>query len=574
VAQALINDLITLLLFFGIAGIVVPLLQRMKLPAASAYLLCGIVTGPWGISHWLASQSFAQKFVLSDAHTLHLLGELGIIALMFMIGLELSIDRLKELKRYIFGLGSLQIITTAFVIMVIAVAGGNATYPALMIGFAFAFSSTAIVMKTLEEKHLMNHMIGTLCFSVLLMQDLAVVPVVILATAFGDGQQQHLTQAIIHALVSILVIVPAMYVFGRKLLRPALNYVSIASNAEWLAAFMVFVVVLCATATYALGLSIALGAFLAGSVVAETEFRHEAEVMLAPVKGILLGIFFLFIGTQINVNELLRFPLLVLGSVLGLFAVKAGMLFLVSLAFKISVKKSLDLACYLSQAGEFALMVLGIVATTSLMPVHDVQFFLLVASVSMLCAPLMFKLSPWIWQKWGKNTQKTIKEESTLFEDNEVVVIAGFGRVGKLLGQSLEQQRMPYIAFDSDVPKVKSARKAGYNVIYGDAKKFNFWRKLHAGKISVAVIAIDDCDAVKHIIQSIRGEWPLLPIIVRAKDVSMIGMLYDYGATHVVTETLESSLSIARLLLLETGVDSESAEHSIAQLREKHVYVF
>lgn len=562
------------LLFFGIAGVVVPILQRFKLSSVSAYLICGMIFGPWGLATWLKHIPHSHYFTLNDPHLLHILGELGIITMMFMIGLELSIDRLKELRRFIFGLGSAQILITGFVIAVIALAYEHSKPIAAILGLAFAFSSTAIVMKLLEDKHLMNQTIGTVCFSILLMQDLAVVPVIILTNTLTGNSEQTGAEAILHAIITFTLLVPTIYVLGRKLLRPLLSYVSISSNAEWLSAFIIFIVILCAVATHAAGLSIALGGFLAGILVAETEFKHEVEVSLAPIKGMLLGIFFLYIGTQINLQEVMYQPLTLGVSVLALFFVKAAILLLIGLAFKLSIKKALFTSCYLSQPGEFALLVLGLVATTNLLAPHDLQFFLLVVTLGMLGSPLMFNAAPLLWKWLSSRVQNTPKDDTTMSHEQEMVVIAGFGRVGKLLCETLEQQRVPYIAFDNNAPKVKAARKKGYNVVYGDAQKFNFWRKLHEGKINAAVIAIDDCEAIKHIIRSIRQEWPLLPIIVRAQDVQVIGLLYDYGATHVITEPLESSLSIARVLFKETGMHAEQAESTVAQLRDKHVYQF
>jgi monovalent cation:H+ antiporter-2, CPA2 family len=349
-----------ILLFFGIAGVVVPLLQRLRMSPVLAYLLCGVVIGPYGLAAMADTYPWLSAVTIKELNTVQMLGELGIITLMFMIGLELSLGRLKELRRFIFGLGSAQILLTALVIFLIASWFDNALEAAILLGASFALSSTAIVMKLLEERHLSNRPVGVLCFSILLMQDLAVVPILVLATSFTGAADESISMTLLTSLGIGACTVLAMMMLGKRILAPLLQSVSTSRNAEWLAAFIVFIVIACAAITEAAGLSLALGAFLAGLLIAETEFKHEVEVIVSPLKGLLLGIFFLSVGMMINVEEILRQPFLLAISVVGIFTLKAAIIFPLCLWFKVPHRQAAEVSVYLAQPGEFALLILGV----------------------------------------------------------------------------------------------------------------------------------------------------------------------------------------------------------------------
>jgi CPA2 family monovalent cation:H+ antiporter-2 len=559
-----------ILLFFGIAGVVVPLLQRLRMSPVLAYLLCGVVIGPYGLAALADTYPWLSAVSIKELGTVQTLGELGIITLMFMIGLELSLGRLKELRRFIFGLGSAQILLTALVIFLIASWFDNALEAAILLGASFALSSTAIVMKLLEERHLSNRPVGVLCFSILLMQDLAVVPILVLAASFTGAADESISMTLLTSLGIGACTVLAMMMLGKRILAPLLQSVSTSRNAEWLAAFIVFIVIACAAITEAAGLSLALGAFLAGLLIAETEFKHEVEVIVSPLKGLLLGIFFLSIGMMINVEEIFRQPFLLALSVVGIFALKAAIIFPLCLWFKVPSRQAAEASIYLAQPGEFALLILGVAMAGNLMPAEDVQFFLLVTALAMMATPLLFRCAP-LAARMAKSMSKTAQQEQDIPQLGErVVLIAGFGRVGKLLGNALAEQQIAYIGFDHNAERVQALKRDGFRVIYGDAKKLELWHRLHTDHVIAAVIAIDDHAATHSILKSIRAQWPLLPIIVRAKDTSDMAALYDMGAKYVVAETLESSLSVARLLMQQVGTEDGTIEKIIKKLREQN----
>ncbi len=572
IEQSHVLDLVSdSLLFFGIAGLVVPLLQRLKVSPVLAYLLCGIAIGPHGFAALPGAREWLAPLTIEDKSTVEMLGELGIITLMFMIGLELSLERLRELKHYIFGLGSAQILVTAVVIFALARMFDNSPKAAVLIGASLALSSTAIVMKLLEDQRLANRPIGTLSFAILLMQDLAVVPILIVLASFAGAEQSGLGE--IFKILGIgAATVLAIFVLGRRIVKLLLGAVSTPRNAEWLTAFTGFFVVACAATTHAVGLSLALGAFLAGLLISETEFRHEVETIVGPLKGLLLGIFFLSVGMTIDVRGVASAPLLLAASVAGIYLVKAAILFPLCIAFKVPPARAAEAAVYLAQPGEFALLVLGAAMATHVIPVESAQFFLLMTTLAMMITPLLFKCAPLAVSLASRFQKSSTQDPEFPDADEHVVIIAGFGRVGQLLGNALDELKIPYVAFDNDVERVQLLRARGFRVVFGDARKLDLWQRLRGGHADViaAVIAIDDHAATHGVLKSIRGEWPLLSIIVRAKDTHEMERLYDIGADYVVVETLESSLRMARLVMENIGTEPTAIEKIIKNLWERN----
>ena len=559
------------LIFFGIAGLVVPLLQRARMSPVLAYLLCGIAIGPFGFATIPGAARWLAPLTIEDSASVKLLGELGIVTLMFTIGLELSLARLRELKHYIFGLGTAQIVATAVVIFLVARLFDNSPKAAALIGASLALSSTAIVMKLLADRHLAGRPVGTLAFSILLMQDLAVVPILVMLASFGGGEGAGVF-AVLRALALGFATVFAIVFIGRRVLKPALRAVSVPHNAEWLAAFTGFFVVACAAITDVAGLSLALGAFLAGLLIAETEFRHEVETIVDPLKGLLLGIFFLSVGMTINVAEVARTPLLLAVSVVGIYVVKSALLFPLCLLFKVPPPRAAEAAVYLAQPGEFALLVLGAAMAMGLLSPEHAQFFLLVTTLAMMFTPLLFKLAPAAVALANRFSRSVSPDSEFPSAEERIVIIAGFGRVGQLLGNALDELKIAYVAFDNDAERVQRLRARGFRVVFGDARKFDLWQRLHSGHASVvaAIIAIDDHSATHRILKSIRTEWPLLPIIVRAADTRDMEGLYDIGADYVVAETLESSLRMARIVMEKLDTEPGAIEKIIEQLWERN----
>jgi CPA2 family monovalent cation:H+ antiporter-2 len=577
-AHHVMDAMLYVLLFFALAGLVIPLLQRFKISPVLGYLLSGIVVGPFGLATLSDDYPWLSYFTVTDLANVQLLGEIGIITLMFMIGLELSLQRLAALRRFIFGLGTLQIVVTTLLIFLVARAYDNSVTVSLLIGASLALSSTAIVMKLLEEKRLIAKPEGMYTFSILLMQDLAVVPILVLLASFAGGQEE-IHVALLTALVTGVVTVGVFLVFGKKLLRPLLNSISLARNPEWLTAFVIFLIFSAAIVTQSLGLSLALGAFLVGLLISETEFRHEVEVILLPLKSLLLGVFFLSIGMMIDFSKVLETPFLFLMSVVGIYVLKAAVILGLCRLFKMPKNDSVLVSLYLAQPGEFALMILSAAMALSILPQADGQFFILVVALAMMGTPILFKLA----ELYKKRIVSQAKNELAKMSENQAapempeayeykVIIAGLGRAGMILADVLSGLHIPYLAIDTDAKRVQTGLKNGYNVIYGDVRRAELWSRLKLEHIELVVIAIDQYQAVQNIIKSILSSYPTCRVIARAKDMKHLNDLYDQGATAVVAELQESSLRMAEHVMRELAYADEEIQHAISSARAKDIY--
>jgi len=392
----LIPVLYKCIIIFGIAGLIVPIFNRIHISPVLGFLVCGVMLSP----HLMGAMDIP---VIMDQHSVALMGELGVLALLFMIGLELSYEKLAELKRYIFGLGTLQILITGGVIGVIALMFGNNAQSSIVIGIAFALSSTAIIMQLLKDQGMNRKPVGRMSFSILLMQDLAIVPILVMVGAFSLSQdEQSTTQTpllILYSLSVALCAVALIYFIGKKILQPILCKVIGTNKNEWLAAFTLFVLCTVSIITQKVGLSAALGAFLAGLLIAETEFRCKIEEILYPLKSILLGIFFISIGMMVDIFEVMSNPMLLAMSVIGIFLVKGVSLYPLCRLFGIKHPYARDISIMLCQPGEFTLMIISLSMAVGLLPQQDAQFFLLVVVLGMLVTPFIFKFIPSVRMK-------------------------------------------------------------------------------------------------------------------------------------------------------------------------------
>jgi CPA2 family monovalent cation:H+ antiporter-2 len=383
------------ILVFGIAGLIVPLFNRLHISPVLGFLICGVAISPNLLIPIQDDLGFLSNILIVEMETAKLMGELGVLALLFMIGLELSYEKLAELKRYIFGLGSAQIIVTGLVIMGIALMFENTLQTSIIIGIGFALSSTAIIMQLLKDYNMTRKSVGKMSFSILLMQDMAVVPILVMIGAFSAQGDQAATPILILKSLGIAVIAVAIiYFIGMRVLQPILHRLIGTNKNEWLAAFSLFILCLISIITHKIGLSAALGAFLAGLLIAETEFSEKIEEIIQPLKSILLGIFFLSIGMMVNIVEIMSNPILLALSVIGIFIVKGATLYPLCRLFGIKHPFARDISLTLCQPGEFTLMIISVSLAVGLLPPADAQFFLLVAVLGMIITPIVFRFIP------------------------------------------------------------------------------------------------------------------------------------------------------------------------------------
>ncbi|MGH1351366.1 MAG: cation:proton antiporter [Methyloligellaceae bacterium] len=559
-----------ILLILALSGLVIPLLQRMRISPVAGYLVCGLLIGPHGLGIFSSSIPWLASFAITDLNLIAVLAELGVVFLLFMIGMELTFSRLWGMRKLVLGLGTAQIILCGIVIYAVALQFGNVLATSVLIGAAFALSSTAVVMQLLTERHMLNQSVGRICFSVLLMQDLAVVPILVLVGTFSGHAEGSVFISLLKAVLTAVVVVAVIIAAGKLLLRPALRTLSPSNNVEWLLAVVLFLVIGSASMTHSFGLSAALGAFLAGLLIAETEYRHEIEVIIEPVKGILMGIFFLSVGMNTDIGAILQYPVWLAASVIGIFIIKALTFFPLAILFGVKKREASEASVLLAQCGEFAFIIIGLAHTGKLLPEQDAQFFMLVASLSLLTTPFMVRFAPLAARLVGG--KEVEKPEYDAVPDSSIknhVVIAGFGRVGMTLANILEEQNIRYIAIDTDGSHVHKLRSKGYSVLFGNARKVDLWTKLNLANASAAVITIDDFTVADTIVRFLRKKWPLIPIIVRVQNTLQLDEYYDAGATTVVPETLESTLQLVHTLMEQIGVDKQEAYEIINKHRQE-----
>ena len=555
-----------ILLILALAGLVVPALQYLRMSPVLSYLICGLIIGPNALGLLTDSYPWLAAFVITDKKLIHILAELGVVFLLFMIGLELTFEKLWKLKKFVLGLGGLQILVTAIVICVIALQFDNSLQTSIILGMALALSSTAIIMQIMMDKHMISRPTGQICFSVLLMQDLAVVPILVVAGVFAGHGEGSIEFILLKSFGTAIVVIAGMFFLGKVLLRPALQILSPAKNSEWLLAISLFFVIGAAALTQMAGLSAALGAFLAGLLIGETDYRHEIEIITEPVKGLLMGIFFLSVGMAINLSEVVQHPFWLPMSILGVFVIKAVVFFPLALLFSIPRNQAIQSSIMLAQCGEFALIVIGIALTGDLLSEENAQFFLLVVAVSMLITPLTTKLAP-IAQKLVKEHYNETEPSYTLPAGNtNHIIIAGFGRIGRSLADILERETIPYIGIDIDGNAVASLREDGYPVLYGNARHVKIWKKLRVEQARAIVITIDQYEATNTIIKALRKNYPDIPIFARCRDEHT--RRAEKPNTTFVVEKSEATRQLARALLKDIGIDKEAIQLIIKRHRE------
>lgn len=383
-----------LLILLGIAGLTIPFLHRFRIPQVLGFLFCGVLVGPYGLSLWGQDIGWIGAIGIKNGEIVNRFAELGVIFLMFMIGLKLSLSDLWGMRRQIIGLGGCQIVVTALTVFLIARAFGNSAEMSILLGACFALSSTAVVMQIFDEKKKLHSAVGKLSFSILLMQDLAVVPILAMLASFAAPSDQSLAFLIVKSFAVAAAAVVAIYFIGMKILEPVLLYLKPENHPEWLMSFVLFLVIGTAMLTESFGLSAALGAFLAGLLLAETDYCDDVETMIAPIKGLLMGVFFLSVGMMIDLRVVLENPVWLFLSVIGIGAIKAGILFALCLAFRQKREVAAETAIMLGQSGEFVFVIAAMAQVYGILQAADAQFFMLVTAISMMMTPFIVPLAP------------------------------------------------------------------------------------------------------------------------------------------------------------------------------------
>ena len=562
-----------IILFLALAGILIPLLARLRINPVLGFLAFGTLIGPYGLASFAAQWPWLSWLTFARPEDVEFLAELGVIFLMFMIGLDMSMQRLWSMRRLVFGLGGLQVVLTAAAIGVLAARFGNDVEASVILGVVLAFSSTAIIMQLLIQRRELGTPLGQSAFAILLCQDLAVVPLLVLISILGSSTAEgSFAFLLASATLKGVLTVVALYLIGRRVVRPLFHQIAVDRQADTFTALTLLTTLSVAALTYAAGLSMALGALLAGLIIAETEFRHEVEITIEPFKGLLMGLFFLSVGMGIDLRALLAQPVWIPLSVAGLFALKGLIVTVLLRVFGLSWGRASEGGLLLGQGGEFAFIVIGLALSFELIERPVGQFMLIVVGVSMLVAPLVARLGQGLGDAIDRRMPPSrLPEDAALGELNGHVIIAGYGRVGQMVGQMLAEQGVRFVAIEHDAKIVALHRKAGAALIFGDASRPELLRKLHVERARAVVLTMDHTAAAVHAVQGIRRIEPRMYIIARSRDEKHALLLREAGASIVVPETLESSLKLAGSVLETLGVPPDATARLLEQERERRI---
>lgn len=555
-------------LFLATAGVVVPIFRQWRISPILGFLGAGVVLGPYGLGSLAHEVQWLGAFTIENPDELAQLAEFGVVFLLFAIGLELSWERLRSLRRYVFGLGALQVLLCLTATALAAYAVGQPPGAAIAIGAALALSSTAIVMPILAEQKRQHSMAGRVTFSVLLFQDLAVAPILITLTLMGRRSDEPWSPTMLWSLLPAVLGMAALFLFGRILLRPMLRSVARAKSEELFVAACLLVVIGAGMVSALTGLSMALGAFVAGLLLAETEFRHEVQTRVEPFKGLLLGLFFISVGIGLNVPLLLERPLVILGSAVGLVTLNIAIVFGLARLFRLKSRSAIEAALLLAGAGEFAFVILGQAMDQGIVDRTIGQTALVAATLSMFSIPFLAQLSLRLGGR--KVTPAELPQEAEGERPAEPrVLVVGYGRVGRLVGDMLKRHELAWVAAELDPRLVEQGRRAGEQIYFGDAARAEFLMRCGLADAPALVVTMDDPEGVEAIVAVARELRPDLTIVARARDARHAQRLYDLGATDAVPETVEASLQLSEAVLVEIGVPMGLVIASIHERRDE-----
>ncbi len=557
------------LVVLGTAGIVVPLASRWGLNPVLGYLAAGALLGPLGLGSLINAFPFLYWVTVVDAKNVAGIAELGVVFLLFLIGMELSYERLKAMRRLVFGLGSLQIVISAAAIGGFAALAGNAPAVSIILGACLALSSTAIVVEMLSHQGRLATTSGRASFSVLLAQDLAVIPILLFVSILGAGATGSVLASLAVALSNAALAVAAIVIIGRLLLRPLFRSVASAGTSELFVAAALFVIIATAVAAAMAGLSMALGAFIAGLLLAETEFRKAIETTIGPFKGLLLGLFFFTVGMNIDVHELAREPVWLFASVVGLISLKSILLTGLTRLFRLPWSAAIETGLLLGPGGEFAFVGIGMATTLGLIKADVSSFVLAVTSITMALIPVLSHVARRLAPKF--------KETKALDPELAVVpsggsghaIVVGHGRVGQVVCSMLDRHSFRYVAVDNDPAAVPQHRRSGREVYYGDATNPEFLKSCGLANAKAVIVTVSAESAIDEIVRQVRKLRPDVVVVSRARDARHARHLYEIGVSDAVPETIEASLQLSEAALIGLGLTTGLVIATVHEKRDE-----
>jgi monovalent cation:proton antiporter-2 (CPA2) family protein len=549
-ASAYLLDIVIML---AAAVLAVPIFRATGLGAVPGFLIAGVLVGPSGLA------------LIDNVSEIRHMAELGVVLLLFVIGIELKPSRLWLMRRQVFGLGTLQVIVTGFVLGAAAFLFMDVSFrTAALIGPILALSSTAFVLQILAEQRSLQSNYGRATLAVLLLQDLAVVPLLALIPLLAMPELT-IGKDVAVALAEALAILVAAIVGGRLLLQPLLHRVAQTRSKEVFTALTVLLVLGSAILTEHLGMSMAMGAFIAGLLIADSPFRHEVMAEIEPFRGLLLGLFFMSMGMSLQFSEFLAQPTLILGMLVVLIAIKFIVLWPLVAAFGLGARTGAAVALLLAQSGEFGLVLFAYASDAALLEPALFQQLLVVVVLSMLVTPPLARLAHRLAATRSRPPEADDEEPA-----GAPVVLAGFGRVGRRIGRVLTQVGVPYVAIDNDSSLVLQQRAKGFPVFYGDGRRPDVLRSIGIADARCVIVIIDDFEASESIVAALHEAHPHLEILARGHDANQCRRLRDLGATVAVSENLEASVELARAVLLHEGVAADEGEALLQAFRAEY----
>jgi CPA2 family monovalent cation:H+ antiporter-2 len=554
------------LVVLGTAGILIPMVSRLGISPTLGYLVAGAVLGPLGLGSFIRSYPWLYWFTVGEARNVEGIAQLGVVFLLFLIGLELSLQRLLTMRRYVLGLGGLQVLITTALIYLVAVTAGQPPAVALLLGASLSLSSTAIVLELLSKQERLTSNVGRTCFSILLAQDLAVIPILMFVSILGAGPGRSVLTSLAGALLWAAVALGAIVLFGRLLMRPLFRLVASTRSRDLFIATVLFVIVAAGVIADRDGLSMALGAFVAGLLLAETEYRKAIEAAIEPFKGLLLGIFFFTVGMAIDFRELEREPLLLAASIVGLLTAKALILIGLGRLFRLPWPVAAETALLLGPGGEFAFVGIGMAGAANLIEPRVASFTLAVTSVTMVLTPVLSTLGRRFATRLSGGGAPAAEIAAKPAGGQNHAIVVGYGRVGKVVCEMLREHGIPYLAADLDAPTVTRDRRSGHDVFYGDAADAEFLQACGLPTAAGVIITIHTQNAIDEVVAHVRSLRPDILIVSRARDAAHASHLYSLGATDAVPETIEASLQLSEAALVGLG---RPAGPVIASIHEK-----
>jgi CPA2 family monovalent cation:H+ antiporter-2 len=552
-------------LFLATAGIVVPLFKRLKISPILGFLGAGVAFGPFGLGALAHQAPWLRPLAVANPKDIAELAEFGVVFLLFMVGLELSWERLRLLRRSVFGLGAAQTVLSLGAIAAVAAFSGQNPASALAIGAALALSSTAIILPSLAEARRLHSDTGRAVFSVLLFQDLAVAPILVgLSLLGGRPAESGMTLAL--RLAPAILGPAAILLAGRLVLRPMMKSVARAKSEELFMAASLLVVIGAGLAAAAAGLSMAIGAFIAGLLLAETEYRHEVQVVIEPFKGLLLGLFFLSVGIGLDLGRLAQQPGLILGAAVGLVLLKALIAGGAAALFGLKPRPAVEAGLMLGAGGEFAFVVLAAATSSGVVPADVGAILTVAATLSMFAIPALSAAG----RRLVHGAPGALALEPPAQPTGEArVLVIGYGRVGLMVTDMLDRHAIPWVAADRDARLVEAGRRAGQPVFYGDASRTEFLMRIGLAEARAAVVTMDAFEAAEAVVAAAHQARPEMVLVARARDARQAGRLYELGATEAVPETVEASLQLSEALLVDLGIPMGLVIASVHEKRDE-----